>query len=317
MPGKRRYRPGWGKRLRWCIRKSTSVKADRKVLQANEVYPRKEKPIPVVPCSDAFISDMRHYELQGQLQYKKSASQVADTSNRLSRDDLKEAVVINQVDSKFIACLLPSVPVTDDAGYVSGVSSQASSRTLVLVDQHAADERVRVEWLQREICLGHLRNDGTGVERTILDPPVPILLTKHEKLVLRRNGDIRDLLASWGVEFAPIDDAGKGRDQSDGGGDYSQVMMTCIPEIVSHRVCVKSTPLHLGADEHSSCRRGRTCSISSRGCLGITQRTRSEGSLLHPSRHTMMTSSRGKELYDIAPPSSWIYSIPRLAEVRR
>lgn len=265
-----------------------------------------------MPCSDAFISDMRHYELQRQLQYKKSASQVADTSNRLSRDDLKEAVVINQVDSKFIASLLPSDPVTGDAGYVSG----APSRTLVLVDQHAADERVRVEWLQRDICLGYLRDDGAGVERTVLDPPVPILLTRHEKLVLQRNGDIRDLLSSWGVEFAPIDDTGR-EDRSDDDISYSQVMMTCIPEIVGHRVCVRSTPLHLGAHGRSSCHRERTCSISSKGCWGISRTTRSEGSLLHLSRRSTKTSSRGNELYGIAPPNSWIYSIPRHAEVRR
>jgi len=44
--------------------------------------------------------------------------------------------------------------------------------------------------------------------------------------------------------------------------------------------------------------------------------TRLEGRLLHPSRYTVKTSSRGKELYDIAQPSSWNYSTPRLAEVR-
>ena len=259
---------------------------------------------------------MRHYELQKQLQYKKSAGQAADTSNRLSRDDLKEAVVINQVDSKFIACLLPSDPVTDDAGYVPGVSSQTPPRTLVLVDQHAADERVRVEWLQRDICLGYLRDDRAGVERTILDPPVPILLTRHEKLVLQRNDDIRGLLASWGVEFAPVDDAGKGDDRSDDDGNYSQVVMTCVPEIVSHRVCVRSAPLHLSADGRPSYLRERTCSTSSRGYLGISRTTRSGGCLLHLSRYITKTSSRGNELYGIAPPNSWIYSIPRLAEVR-
>jgi len=269
-----------------------------------------------VPCSDAFISDMRHYELQKQLQYKKSASQVANTSNRFSREDLREAIVIKQVDSKFISCLLPSDPVTDDAGCVSEVSSQTPSRTLVLVDQHAADERVRVEWLQREICLGYLRNDGTGVGRKILDPPVPILLTRHEKLVLQRNSDIRDLLASWGVEFAPINDTGRMEDRFDDDNNYSQVTVTCIPEIVSHRVCVRSTPLHLGADGRASCPRERTCSISSRGYLGITRTTRSGGYPPHLSRRTTETSSRGKELCGIAPRNSWIYSIPRLAEVR-
>ena len=183
---------------------------------------------------------MRHYELQRQLQYKQSASQGTNPSNRFSRDDLKEAVVINQVDLKFIACLFPSDQIADDLGYGPGESPQVSSRTLVLVDQHAADERVRVEWLQREICLGYLQSDdGTGVERTILDPPVPILLTRHEKSILQRSGHIRDLLASWGVEFAPIKDTREEDSRFNDDNSYSQVMVTNIPEMVGHRVCVR------------------------------------------------------------------------------
>ena len=228
---------------------------------------------------------MRHYELQRQLQYKQSASQATNSSNRFSRDDLKEATVINQVDSKFIACLLPSDPVTDGLRYGPGAPSQEPPRTLVLVDQHAADERVRVEWLQRDVCLGHLRNDdGTGVERTILDPPVPILLTRHEKSTLQRIGHIRDLLASWGMEFAPIDDAGEEDERFDNDSNYSQVMVSSIPEIVSHRVRVRSALPSFGADERASCLRERSCSISSKEYSGITRMTCSEGCLLHLSR---------------------------------
>jgi len=251
---------------------------------------------------------MRHYELQRQLQYKQSASQATNSSSRFSREDLKEAIVINQVDSKFIACLLPSDHATDDLGHGPGMPSQAPPRTLVLVDQHAADERVRVEWLQREICLGYLRNDGgTGVERTILDPPVPILLTRHEKSTLHQNGHIRDLLASWGMEFAPINDAVESDERCDDDSNYSQVMVSSIPEIVSRRVRVRSAPPPLGADERASCLRETSCSILSKGYSGITRMTRSEGCPLHLSRHTTKMSSRGRELYVIVPPSSWSY----------
>ena len=276
--------------------------------QANEVYARKEKPIPVVPCSDAFISDVRHYELQKQLRYK----QTANSSCHFSRDDLKEAVVVNQVDSKFIACMLPSGSTTGDAG----APLQGPSRTLVLVDQHAADERVRVEWLQREICLAYLRDDDeTGVKRIFLDPPVPILLTRHEKLFLRRNGDFRDLLASWGVEFAPIKDAGGEDGSYDDDGNYSQVTVTSVPEIVSNRVCVILAPNYLDFDGHASCLWGMTCRISSRVCSGIGQMTRSGEHLSRPSRHNARTCSRGRELYEIAPYNSWSCSTPRHAEV--
>ena len=189
---------------------------------------------------------MRHYELQRRLQYKQSVSQATNSSNRFSKDDLNEVVVINQVDSKFIACLLPSDPAANGANSGPEEVPQEFPRTLVLVDQHAADERVRVEWLQREICLGYLQvSDGIGVERTTLDPPVPILLTRHEKSILQRGEDIKGLLASWGVEFADVDDAGERGDHSDDETNYSQVMVTTIPEIVSHRVREMSTQLHL------------------------------------------------------------------------
>lgn len=280
--------------------------------QANEVYAQKEKPIPVVPCSDAFISDMRHYELQKQLQYKQSNS-----SYRFSRDDLKEAVVVNQVDSKFIACLLPSGSVTGDAVYGSRPCSQGLSQTLVLVDQHAADERVRVEWLQRDICLAYLRNDdGAGVKRFDLDPPVAILLTRHEKLVLRRNGDLRDFLASWGVEFAPIKDTGEEDNPSGDDVSYSQVAVTSIPEIVSNRVCHPSPLLRLYVDGCVSCLREMTCRISSRVCLRIGRTTCSEDHRSHLSRQLVKTCSHGRELYETAPLNSWSCSTPKLAEVR-
>ena len=201
------------------------------------MYGQKEKPIPVVPCSDAFIADVRHYELQKQLQYKQGSSQANDSSFRFSREDLKEAVVVNQVDSKFIACLLPSDTVINEADYGLEGFPRGHPRTLVLVDQHAADERVRVEWLQREISLGYLgKDDGTGVERIFLDPPVPILLTKHEKVVFQRSGDIRDSLARWGVGFAPVKDTREKGDRSGDGDIYSQVTVTSVPEIVGNRV---------------------------------------------------------------------------------
>jgi hypothetical protein len=317
MTGNTKYRPGSGKHLRYVWNPRLCLMTISNFTQANEVYAQKEKPIPVVPCSDAFISDMRHYELQKQLQYKQSVSETNNSSYRFSRDDLKEAIVVNQVDSKFIACLLPSGSVTGDAGYGSGPTSQGPSRTLVLVDQHAADERVRVEWLQRDVSLAYLRNDdGTGVKRIVLDPPIAILLTRREKLVLLRSSDFRDFLASWGVEFAPIKDTGEEHSPSDDDGNYSQITVTSIPEIVDNRVCDQFVLTHPCVNGLASSLRGMTCRILSRVCSGIGQMMCTKDHLSHLSRHTVKTCSRGSELYEIAPPNSWSCSTPRLAEVR-
>jgi DNA mismatch repair protein MLH3 len=58
--------------------------------------------------------------------------------SKLSKIDLQHATVINQVDAKFLLCSLPS--------------EGGSAQTLVLVDQHAASERVILESLLSDLC---------------------------------------------------------------------------------------------------------------------------------------------------------------------
>ncbi|KAL1924336.1 uncharacterized protein VTP21DRAFT_7371 [Calcarisporiella thermophila] len=71
---------------------------------------------------------------------------------RLNKEALEQAEVIAQIDSKFIACLLPDSIV-------------------VLVDQHAADERIRVENLLEELA---------APRRVRLEPSLEISMTARE-----------------------------------------------------------------------------------------------------------------------------------------
>jgi len=71
------------------------------------------------------------------------------TSNKLSREALRSAKVIAQVDKKFI---LVQMPVATRERTATTEREDQPAGLLVLIDQHAADERCKVEALLVELC---------------------------------------------------------------------------------------------------------------------------------------------------------------------
>ncbi|KAJ6591749.1 hypothetical protein DFH09DRAFT_1025767 [Mycena vulgaris] len=157
------------------------------------------------------------------------------SSRRFRKADLRNAQVINQVDRKFIACL-----INDPSG-----GNTAADRAIVLIDQHAADERVRVEKFLKELCLGYLSNANLGGKKNNLlrlrelNPSVPILLSRHEERQLR-NPATRRSFEHWGFSFVPMSsdascETEEGVDAGSTSG-YSQVFVRCIPEVVGDKL---------------------------------------------------------------------------------
>lgn len=151
---------------------------------------------------------------------------VATISTSFTRAQLENAEVIGQVDKKFIACIL------------ADASTHPVSRTLILVDQHAADERVRVERFLSEICRGFLQQDSsTGIKTAQLDPPVPVLLNRSEATVFRQNVHSQNVFARWGFKFEVTGEVGSGQDEGlDRPNEYFQVLVGGIPELLSEKV---------------------------------------------------------------------------------
>ncbi|KAK9459955.1 uncharacterized protein V1516DRAFT_665467 [Lipomyces oligophaga] len=88
-----------------------------------------------------------------------AAEEEQSNDKRICKQDLQNAYVIGQVNKQFILIRI-------------------SENMFTLVDQHAADERIRVERLQAEYC-SSVRLGTAGVE---LSPPVPLInLTEHEQ----------------------------------------------------------------------------------------------------------------------------------------
>ncbi|KAL8832261.1 MAG: hypothetical protein Q9170_004949 [Blastenia crenularia] len=93
------------------------------------------------------------YHQCSQLNLDKAFSNASSVlSSRLSKADLAQARIISQVDKKFILALMqPSRPKAADraADQTIAVDDQ---QILILIDQHAADERIRVENLLADLC---------------------------------------------------------------------------------------------------------------------------------------------------------------------
>ncbi|KXJ86641.1 hypothetical protein Micbo1qcDRAFT_190455 [Microdochium bolleyi] len=95
---------------------------------------------PVFPVTENSIP-MAKPELETRFAQRDLIVQSSD-GGKLSRNRLSQAQVVSQVDQKFILAKLPVVPAGEDHA--------GSGYSLVIVDQHAADERCRVEALMRE-----------------------------------------------------------------------------------------------------------------------------------------------------------------------
>ena len=241
-------------------------------LQANEVYHLVEPRIPALPPSldlaerhgNACAHGGPHARTRHAHTPWPAASQLpwdAARTEQLTPDDLRRARALGQVDRKFVACVVGA----DTPG--------AGGGALVLVDQHAADERVRVERFLRDLCDGFLSHpapaapmgsgeddettaaagegkEGGGVRMRRLEPVAHVLLTRPEAERVSGSAAVRAAFARWGVVCEPPHrvpgtqpglDAAGGTDEG-GGAAYVQVAVTAVPEVVADKV----RPVDLG-----------------------------------------------------------------------
>ncbi|KAJ3874681.1 hypothetical protein F5051DRAFT_87327 [Lentinula edodes] len=225
----------------------------QEALEANDTYAITEKRIAEITIGSAAdtlqhncLSDQQTHFQQRQHFSKLFFSSKGDSNvhaqHRFNKDDIRGARVISQVDRKFVACVFNKDLVNGD---LRKNKSSPENLTLILIDQHAADERIRVERFLKELCLGFLRNcsgqEEGGVEMRHLTPPMPVLLTRHEASRLAHSKQIESSFHSWGIRFADLAQIELGIDTSSSGFDrdndrYVQVFTVCVPEVVADKL---------------------------------------------------------------------------------
>ncbi|KAK4061312.1 hypothetical protein Trihar35433_9639 [Trichoderma harzianum] len=110
---------------------------------------------------------------------------------RVLRSALAAAQVVAQVDKKFILLKLPLSNMTDGR-------EPNSSCALVMLDQHAADERCRLE----ELMVGYFKQDGpNGMLKAVVEPlerPLIFEISDREHDLLLR---YQEHLEAWGILY--------------------------------------------------------------------------------------------------------------------
>lgn len=114
------------------------------------------------------------------------------SEGRLSKSGLADAQVLAQVDRKFILVKL-SIGQTGPQNHNGKSQPLPGETALVLIDQHAADERCQVEALYEELC---------NVETVQLLKPLHFEVSLQEGRLFQQQ---RDFLSGWGFCYETQD----------------------------------------------------------------------------------------------------------------
>lgn len=115
------------------------------------------------------------------------------TLGKLTKEGLRNAQVIAQVDKKYILIKMRGISTSDG----DTEQEEKGRDLLVVIDQHAADERIRVESLFAEICSSATDPAEPHVPDRIQRPLV-FRVTKREAELMRR---YEGGFVGWGIKY--------------------------------------------------------------------------------------------------------------------
>ncbi|KAJ6085860.1 hypothetical protein N7486_010141 [Penicillium sp. IBT 16267x] len=146
------------------------------------------------------------------------AAQVHKFQGKLQRQSLSKATIIAQVDQKYIFAKLGAAP-SQSAGMQETV--------LVLIDQHAADERCRIEQLFEEMFITTELPYETKVRTVDINPIVFKISSTEATLFHKYSSFFRD----WGIYY----------DMGETSESESTVLVHLLPALIAERCRLEPT----------------------------------------------------------------------------
>jgi DNA mismatch repair protein MLH3 len=144
---------------------------------------------------------------------------------RLSKGALATAVVVSQVDKKFILVKLAAEPRNG----LSGNSTLDAPTLLAIIDQHAADERCRLEDLMKDYFVQVSGGEPPKARTEALEKPLLFEVSTEDGGLLRRFGSHFD---HWGVIYNVLSDQSKGAGKA---RQLAQVQVNSLPPSILER----------------------------------------------------------------------------------
>ena len=153
----------------------------------------------------------------------------------LTRKGLDSAKLIAQVDKKFILIQMATTLPQQGMDRVK----EGNHQTLVLVDQHAADERIRIETLLAELCttatprFRHLKSSlglCSTIETTQLLDSISFFISGREYTLFTESAS---RFAKWGILYNLTQSLSKGSDS--GSNHVYQMIILTLPGLIAER----------------------------------------------------------------------------------
>ena len=153
----------------------------------NPIFPPTEAPIPQASCSSSDEQLLhRHHHHCSQLEIDRAfKEQSSGLHGRISKLALMNAEVIAQVDQKFILAVLPSI-----SNLKGDHTIPVTNNALILIDQHAASERVLIESLLQDLC-------SPSSTTTLTTTPIFAIPMREVEMFRAR----KPFFETWGIKY--------------------------------------------------------------------------------------------------------------------